>query len=133
MVRQRPTERTFDRFMRQCSYDLDGLRAEMGERWEPFEAYTLELARAPAVKAALRTLMPQLALPAIPPADLARITVPTTLIWGRHDRATRLRVAERASARYGWPLHVVEGCADDPPRDRPDAFLVALRAALGRS
>ena len=30
-------------------------------------------------------------MPAIPPADLARIAVPTTLIWGRHDLATRLR------------------------------------------
>jgi len=129
----RPTERTYDRFMRQCSFDLDGLREQMGEHWDPFVAYNLELARAPGVKAALRSLMPKLALPAIPPADLARIAVPTTLIWGRQDRANRLRIAERASARYGWPLHVIENCADDPPRDQPDAFLAALRAALGRS
>ena len=129
----RPTERTYDRFMRQCSFDLDTLREQMGERWDPFVAYNLELARAPGVKAALRSLMPKLALSAIPPADLARIAVPTTLIWGRHDRANRLRIAERASARYGWPLHVIENCADDPPRDQPDAFLAALRAALGRS
>jgi pimeloyl-ACP methyl ester carboxylesterase len=31
----RPTEGTYDRFMRQCSYDLDSLREEMGERWDP--------------------------------------------------------------------------------------------------
>ena len=126
----RPTERSYDRFMRQCSYDLDALREQMGARWEPFVAYNLELARSPQVKAALRSLMPALALPAIPPADLARIAVPTTLIWGRHDRAIRLRVAEEASARYGWPLHVIEHCADDPPRDQPAAFLAALRTAL---
>jgi len=32
----RPTERTYTRFMRQCSYDLDGLREEIGARWQPF-------------------------------------------------------------------------------------------------
>ena len=126
----RPTERSYNRFMRQCSVDLDGLREQMGERWEPFVSYNLELARAPSTKAAgrlFRTLGP----PRIPAEDLARIAVPTTLIWGRHDRALRLRIAEAASARYGWPLHVIENCADDPPRDQPEAFLRALRAPLG--
>jgi pimeloyl-ACP methyl ester carboxylesterase len=52
------------------------------------------------------------------------------LIWGRHDRAIRLKIAETASARYGWPLHVIENCADDPPRDEPLAFLDALDAVL---
>jgi hypothetical protein len=37
-------------------------------------------------------------------------------------------VAERASARYGWPLHVIDDCADDPARDRPAEFLRALRS-----
>lgn len=76
----RPTDRTYTRFMRQCSFDLDGLRHELG----------------------------------------------------RHDRANRLRIAQDASARYGWPLHVIENCADDPPpRDQPLAFLKALRIAIG--
>jgi pimeloyl-ACP methyl ester carboxylesterase len=74
--------------------------------------------------------MRELGLPRIPPGDLARIAVPTTLIWGRHDRANRLRIAESASARYGWALHVIEHCADDPPRDQPEAFLTVLRAIL---
>lgn len=126
----RPSERSFVRFMRQCSFDLDGLRQELGELWPPYQDYNLELARGPGARTAGR-LMRQLGLPRIPSDDLARIAVPTRLIWGRHDRATRLRVAENASARYGWPLYVVEGCADDPPRDRPEAFLEALRAALG--
>ena len=30
----RPSERSYERFMRHCSVDLDGLREEMGERWE---------------------------------------------------------------------------------------------------
>ncbi len=122
----RPSERSYDRFMRQCSFDLEGLRAQMGERWDPFVSYNLELARAPATKAAGR-LFRALGVPRIPQEDLARITVPTTLIWGRHDRALRLRIAEAASASYGWPLHVIEDCADDPPRDQPEAFLRALR------
>lgn len=126
----RPSERSYERFMRQCSFDLDGLREQMGERWDPFVAYNLELARGPSAKAAgrlFRTLGP----PRIPQQDLARITVPTTLIWGRHDRALRLRIAEAASDRYGWPLHVIENCADDPPRDQPEAFLLALSASMG--
>jgi len=125
----RPSERTYDRFMRQCSADLDGLREEMGESWQPFEAYNLELARASGAKAVGR-LMRQVGLPRIPPEDLTRITAPTFLIWGRHDRANRLPIAEAASDRYGWPLQVIEDCADDPARDQPTAFLQALRTAL---
>jgi pimeloyl-ACP methyl ester carboxylesterase len=68
----------------------------------------------------------------IPPDDLARIAVLATLIWGRHDRANRLRIAQgEANVRYGWPLRVIENCADDSPRDQPLAFLEALRLALG--
>jgi pimeloyl-ACP methyl ester carboxylesterase len=126
----RPTDRTYTRFMRQCSFDLDGLRHELGPRWEPFLAYSLERAREPNAKIAGR-LFREFGIPPISPDDLARIAVPTTLIWGRHDRANRLRIAQDATARYGWPLHVIENCADDPPRDQPLAFLEALRTALG--
>jgi pimeloyl-ACP methyl ester carboxylesterase len=126
----RPTDRTYTRFMRQCSFDLDGLRHELGPRWEPFLAYSLERAREPNAKIAGR-LFREFGIPPISPDDLVRIAVSTTLIWGRHDRANRLRIAQDASARYGWPLHVIENCADDPPRDQPLAFLEALRMALG--
>jgi pimeloyl-ACP methyl ester carboxylesterase len=126
----KPTERSYDRFMRQCSFELDSLRERMGEGWEPFATYNLELARAPKAKAAGK-LLRKLGTPRIPPEELARITVPTSLIWGRHDRANRLSIPETASARYGWPLHVIEKSADDPGRDQPQAFLRALHAALG--
>ncbi|HSM12711.1 MAG TPA: alpha/beta fold hydrolase [Thermoanaerobaculia bacterium] len=125
----RPSASSYTRFMRQCSFDLDELRADMGALWSDYAAYHLELARGPQAKPAGR-LMRQLGLPRIPPQELARISAPTALIWGRQDRANRLRVAEIASARFGWPLHVVENCADDPPRDRPRAFLEALGAIL---
>lgn len=127
----RPTEASFTRFMRQCSYDVDRLRDELGELWEPFVAYNLDRARAPSGKVAAR-LMREVGLPKIPSDALARLTIPVTLIWGRHDRANRLRVAEAASTRYGWPLHVIEDCADDPPRDEPEQFLRALRSSLER-
>jgi pimeloyl-ACP methyl ester carboxylesterase len=63
--------------------------------------------------------------------------VPTTLIWGRHDKATPLKVARAASRRYEWPLHVIDAAGDDPKLERPTAFLTAfdqaLRAAEGRN
>jgi pimeloyl-ACP methyl ester carboxylesterase len=127
----RPTERTHDRLWQRCTVDLDGVREQMGENWESFAAYNLDRARTPNAKSALRTLMGQLGVPPIPPADLERISVPTTLIWGRHNLAIRLRVGEAASARYGWPLHVIEKAADDPPIEQPEAFLRALHTALG--
>jgi len=128
----RPTERSYERFMRQCAFDLDSLQARMGEGWEPFAVYNLELARAEKAKDAGK-LMRKLGIPRIAPEDLARISVPTSLIWGRHDRANRVRVAEATSERHDWPLHVIEESADDPPRDQPEAFLRALRAELGRT
>jgi pimeloyl-ACP methyl ester carboxylesterase len=127
----RPTERSQERLFRQCVADLDGLREQLGERSALLEAYTLDRARSPGQKAALRRLMLQLGLPAIPPAELARITVPTTLIWGRHDRQVRLGVAQAASARHGWPLHVIEDAGDDPAVEQPQSFLRGLHAALG--
>jgi pimeloyl-ACP methyl ester carboxylesterase len=126
-----PTTATHRSLWQHCAFDLDPLRRQMGERWAPFEAYNVERARAPSVQTAVAALMEQLGVPAIPPADLARITAPTTLIWGRHDRATPLSVAEPASARLGWPLHVIENCNDDPPVEQPEALLRTLRTALG--
>jgi pimeloyl-ACP methyl ester carboxylesterase len=123
----RPTERSHDRLWRRCTVDLDGVREQMGERWDQFAAYNLDRARTPSAKAALRGLMTAVGVPAIPPGDLARIAVPTSLIWGRHNRGLRLRVGEAASARYGWPLHVIEDAGDDPALEQPDAFLAALR------
>jgi pimeloyl-ACP methyl ester carboxylesterase len=41
------------------------------------------------------------------------------------------RVAGQASVRYGWPLHVLENAGHLVVAERPEAFLEALRAALG--
>ena len=126
-----PTEHTHEHLWRHCAFDLDGLRRRMGQRWQPFTAYNLDRALTPSVQAAFDVLMQQFGLPAIPAENLARIAIPTSLIWGRHDRATSLSVAEAAHARFGWPLHIIERCADDPPIEQPEAFLEALRTVLG--
>ena len=125
-----PTERTHTDLWQHCAFDLDALRQRLGERWPPFEAYNLDRARTPGVQAAVAALMEHFGMPAIPTGNLARIATPTTLIWGRHDRATPLAVAEEASARFGWPLRVIENCNDDPPVEQPEALLRALRVAL---
>ena len=105
----------------------------MGTRWEPFVAYMVDRARTPSVRKANRRLMGEIGLRQIPPEDLARISVPTMLIWGRHDRIAPLRNAEEASTRYGWPLQVIEDAGHVSPAEQPEAFLRALRAALGTS
>lgn len=129
----RPDEITFTGLWRRCAFDLDRLRARMGERWERYQAYSLDRMRAPAVQRALHALMEQFGFPAIPPGELERIRTPTALIWGRHDLATPLAVAEAASARYGWPLQVIEGAADDPAMEQPGRFLEAVRSAVEKA
>jgi pimeloyl-ACP methyl ester carboxylesterase len=126
----RPSERTQRGFLRQVAVDPARVRALMGQRWEASQAYNLDRARTPSVRAANRRMLRELGTKAIPPQELARIAVPTALIWGRHDRVMRLRIAEGASARYGWPLHVIED-AGHFAIERPEAFQEALWAALG--
>jgi pimeloyl-ACP methyl ester carboxylesterase len=126
-----PTEGSHTELWQHCAFNLDALRQRMGERWQPFEAYNLDRARTASVQAAVGALMEAFGVPWIPSSDLSRITVPTTLIWGRHDRATPLSVAEEASARFGWPLHVIDDCNDDPPVEQPEELLRLLRDALG--
>ena len=53
-----------------------------------FVAYNLELARGQSAKAGGPHVR-ELGMPRIPPAELARIAVPTTLIWGRQRRRGR--------------------------------------------
>jgi pimeloyl-ACP methyl ester carboxylesterase len=66
---------------------------------------------------------------AISSEDLARITVPVALVWGRHDLATPLAVAEAVSGRHKWPLQVIDNSADDPPVEQPEALVRALHVA----
>jgi pimeloyl-ACP methyl ester carboxylesterase len=108
----RPTERTRDRFLEQCFVDFDGLRGQMGERFEPFGAYALEWARTKTGKAALRSLMTQFGVRPIPRDTLARIAVPTTLV-ATHDDVDDLgrRGRSHSEAAVGLVLPVAAGAA----------------------
>ncbi|GLZ32889.1 hypothetical protein Lesp02_50770 [Lentzea sp. NBRC 105346] len=130
-VMLRPTERRLDKsFRKYCYTDADRVRADMGESYDALAAYALDLFRTPSFRTAMRRLGSWMSAP-IPPEALDRITVPTALIWGRHDVGMPLRVAEAASARFGWPLHVIEDARDDPGLEQPEAFLAAFRAFAG--
>jgi pimeloyl-ACP methyl ester carboxylesterase len=129
---EQPTEETRDDLFRQCFVDLDRLRGQLDRRWAPIAAYALERARTPGQQTALSVLMPHFGMTAIGAADLARISVATTLIWGRHDLQVTLATAEAAAHRFDWPLHVIDNAGDDPALEQPQAFLDALRTALAR-
>jgi pimeloyl-ACP methyl ester carboxylesterase len=122
----RPTERSHRRFMAQCLAEVEPVEHAMGDKWIALRDYTLNRAKDPDVKAAMKFFMGTLGVPRIPEVDLAAITTPTSLIWGRADKANRLRIAQAASEAYGWPLHIIEGAADDPPMERADEFVAAV-------
>jgi len=126
----RPKKRTQERLFRQCMLNLDGIRREMDGKFELIESYALERAKTPELQSALRSLMPKFALKKIPPEELSGISIPVSLIWGRHDRQVRLRLAQKAKERFGWPLHIIENAADDPAVEQPDIFLHALRSVV---
>lgn len=123
-----PSENTHDDLWQHCVFDLDALRRQPAARWELMKAYNLDRIRTPSVSDALQSLMEQFGFPAIPPADLARIATPTSLIWGRHDSIVPLSVAQRASAQYRWPLQVIENAGNEPAIEQPEAFLRALES-----
>ena len=108
---------------------MPGLREQLGPLWAPLMTLALQGARSPEGKSAVRGLVSQFGMRPIPDVELARISVPTTLVWGRHDRQTPLSVGQRASERFGWPLHVIEDAADDPAFEQPAAVLEALATA----
>ena len=88
-----PGELTHDRLWNLCAFDLTALRNRVGEKLDLIKAYNLDRLGSQERLAALRNLMEQFGAPAIPLHILERIAVPTTLIWGRHDRATPLSMA----------------------------------------
>ena len=125
----RPGPRSHQRFMSQCLADAETVEQAMGDKWAALREYSVDRARDSGVKAAMKTMMSELGVPPIPVTDLESISTPTELVWGRDDRANRLRIAEAASTRFGWPLHAIDGAADDPPMEQPELFTAAVIAS----
>jgi FAD/FMN-containing dehydrogenase/pimeloyl-ACP methyl ester carboxylesterase len=126
-----PTADSHERLWSQCAFDLPRVRDELGDRWAPFEAYNLDRAATPSGMASVQALIEHYAFSPI--EGLERLELPVALVWGRQDPATPLAVAEEASARYGWPLHVIESCGVDPHVEQPAALVRALEAEALRA
>lgn len=126
-----PTEKNFEQFFPNCMYDVDELQNGMGKKWEPFVKYNLECANDKERSDALQYLMKTLGIPKIPDDDLGKIEVPTSLIWGRNDKANKLKIASSASKKFGWPLYVIAETRDDPKLERPGAFVQKLYESIG--
>ena len=122
----RPSEKNAERFDRWAFFDLDRARRRDPGWLEAFNAYTRSRAVVPHVKRTMRELIGS-ATRQVPDAELRRIPVATDLVWARHDRFVPLAVAEEASERLGWPLHVIDAAGHVPHIEQPDAFLGALR------
>jgi pimeloyl-ACP methyl ester carboxylesterase len=126
----RPSERTAERFDRYALLDLDRTRHRDPRWFEAFSGYTLSRAVVPHVKRTMRQLIKN-GTRRVPDAELRRIAIPTALVWGRHDRMAPPRLAEAASNRLGWPLHLIDDAAHAPHIEQPNGFLRALSGVLG--
>jgi len=125
----RPTERNAERFDRWAFFDFDRARRRNAEWLDAFSAYTRHRAAVPHVKRTMRQLI-RTGTERVPDAELRRSVVPIALLWGRHDRFVPLGLAADASARLGWPLHVIDDAGHVPHLERTEAFLDALRPAV---
>jgi 2-hydroxymuconate-semialdehyde hydrolase len=126
----RPSERNAERFDRYALLDLDRTRERDPGWFDAFTRYTLSRAALPHVKRTMRQLI-NAGTRQVPDTELRRISVPTALVSGRHDRMVPARLAEGASNRLGWPLHFISDAAHAPHIEQPEGFLRALNAALG--
>ena len=125
----RPSEKNSERFDRWAFFDLEGTQRRDGDWLDAFNLYTRARATVPHVKRTMRGLIGS-CTKQIPEAELRRIRVPVHLLWARHDRFVGLGVAEEASNRLSWPLHIVERAGHVPHIEQTEAFLRALDDAL---
>jgi 2-hydroxymuconate-semialdehyde hydrolase len=125
----RPSERNAERFDYFAFFDFDAARQRDREWLDAWSLYTRERARVPHVKRTMRRLIKR-CKKQVPEDELRRITVPTSLIWGSHDRFVPLSVAEWASARFGWPQRVIDATGHVPHIERTEVFCDELQACL---
>jgi pimeloyl-ACP methyl ester carboxylesterase len=123
----RPGIGSFEGLMGRVMHDLDRVRQQEGERWQALAGYAVSRATRPSAKRAMRQLA-RGGTRAIPHQQLRGIAVPTALLWGSGDRLLPLSIAQSASTRFGWPLHVIDDAGHLPHVEQPNAFLDALAA-----
>jgi 2-hydroxymuconate-semialdehyde hydrolase len=121
----RPNERNGARFERYALLDRERTRRRDPAWFDSFGAYTRSRAGVPHVKRTMRALL-GIGTVHVPDAELRRIGIPVTLLWGRNDRMTPPALARAASTRLGWPLHVVDGAAHVPHLEQPESFVDRL-------
>lgn len=129
MFALRPSLKSQARFLPWVFIDPDATHAQHPQWFDAFNAYCVERGKQPHVKRTMRALV-KAGTQRLPVAELARITIPTSLLWGRQDRMAPIATAQAAAAELGWPLHVVENAGHAPHLEHPDAFLAALDQAL---
>jgi pimeloyl-ACP methyl ester carboxylesterase len=127
---RRPNPDTCERFFRQVVAHRERVRAAMGDRWAAGRAYHIDRTSQPSVRGANRQPLKGIGMRRIQDEELRTITVPVTLIWGKNDRVMRFKIAEEASAKFGWPLYSIDDCGHASVMERPDAVIEALRAAI---
>jgi 2-hydroxymuconate-semialdehyde hydrolase len=127
-VALRPSRRNEERFERFALLDRERTRGRDTGWFDAFSNYALSRARVPHIKRTMGGLI-KTGTRRVPDAELRRIGTPVSLLWGRHDRMTPLGLAEGASARLGWPLHVIDDAAHVPHIEEPGAFVDGLAAA----
>jgi 2-hydroxymuconate-semialdehyde hydrolase len=125
----RPTLRNQERFEQWAFHDVARTKLQEPDWFRAFDDYCVSRASVPHVKRTMRRLI-RTQTKQIPEAELRRTGVPTSLLWGRHDRMVSLRLAADASSSLGWPLHVVDDAGHVPHLERPDRFVQALSATL---
>lgn len=118
----RPSPENADRFDRWAFVDLDRARQHDPDWFDAFSAYTRARAVVPHVKRTMRQLIGS-CTKQVPDLELRGIGVPTTLIWGERDRFVPLGLAQHASTRLGWPLHVIDDAGHATHIEQPAAFL----------
>jgi pimeloyl-ACP methyl ester carboxylesterase len=121
-----------ERFERWAFRDRHDVSQQHAGWLEALRDYTLARGVVPHVERTMRQLIQNGTRPILD-RDLRRIRVPTSLLWGRHDRMVPIRIAEVGSSRRGWPLHVVDGAGHVPHIEQPRSFVAALHMALDPS
>lgn len=64
-------------------------------------------------------------------SSLGELSLPVTVVWGRHDRVLPLRIGEQLAADIpGARLEVIDGAGHAPMVERPQEFARAVRRAV---